>query len=180
MRHVSIGNLTKSLHVMVKSMHSKHHLTKRRIYRNCSWLRRWIIDSNSRGDALVSECSFTDEHPQELGRNLIINWSSLCKVRDAKCSHICMCSPLRDTCNLCFEFKMLILKQTRKVNKVTNQDDNEEDIENEDRILLSTLHIAEAKYQQVFANEQVRECKEDQVGNFHFNYSRYVCTFGFA
>lgn len=85
----------------------------------------------------------------------------------------------RDACDLCFEFKMLNLKQTSKVSKLTSQDDDDDDVENEDRMLLSALHITEAKAQRVFVNQRVRDCKLDNARNLHFYRSRYACTFHF-
>ena len=91
-----------------------------------------------------------------------------------------MCPLSRDTYNLCFEFKILNLKQTSKVSKLTNQDEEDKDIENEDRMLLLVLHIIEAKAQRVFANERVRECTLDNILNLHLYRSRHVYTFDFA
>ena len=65
------------------------------------------------------------------------------------------------------------------MDKLTEPGEEEEDLELEDRLLASALHMTMAKAQHLYRNEMVRWYKEKYKENLHFNYSEFVLTFDY-
>ena len=160
------------------------YCTKRRLCRNYCWDKGWQAKTNARGDyeILKRPACPEDAYPPEGPHHRIVSWAAFRDAWNAKCPHARVRPPCRDTCDMCYEHKMLVAKGKKSVsdNELTEPTDDAKDIDLESNLLRSAAHAAQARAQRTHANECVRLAKEDYANNSHFYRRRFVITFDYA
>ena len=88
------------------------YYTKRRIYRNYCWDKGWQAKTNARGDyeILKRPACPEDTYPPEGPHHRIVSWGLFRQVWDTECPHMRIRPSCRDTCDMCYEHKMLVTK----------------------------------------------------------------------
>ena len=160
------------------------YYTKRRLYRNYCWDKGWQAQTNARGDyeILKRPACPEDTYPPEGPHHRIVSWTVFRDVWKTECPHIRIRPPCHDTCDMCYEYKMIVTKGKKSIsdNELTEPTDDADDIQLESNLLRSAAHIAQARAQRTYVNECIRLAKQDYTDNLYFYCRRFVITFDYA
>ena len=161
------------------------YFTKLCFFKKYCFKKGWEDACNIRGEGTIVPRDNADEHPTESPRYSILSWRSIHHLWKDRCSHINTHPPPRDTCDVCFEYKILVQKNKASIFNDEHYSpddyvDDDDDVANEEAILDSDRHFTQTRTQKVYANEQVRLAKKYYEESLHFNRSNYEITFDYA
>ena len=89
---------------------------------------------------------------------LMLSLTSLYMIWKYWCNHIRARLPSRDTCDICFKKKVRV----EEIIYQENEDNAEDDVENENIVLQSALHIKQERAQRFYLQENIRVAKENK------------------
>ena len=136
------------------------HCTKRRMCRDCCWVNGWKSKTNARGDLELQERPHDETNPPPgTPRNNALSWTTFRRIWVTDCSHMRMRPPSRDTCDLCFECKMIVNRTKTILDNNANLPDDDaaaDDMQLEEQLIKSANHVKMARAQRGECNEWVR------------------------